>query len=164
MSEEERPVQPEEEPVEESAEEPVPVEEPVPEKADPEARAIASAESQPQDQPQQPRGRSVKEKSTQSREKGTKSPREKGRRPPHPLWRGWWLAVVLLACFVLLGQRPSPGAAWLKQPMRAFAGAVLLGGSLGALPGFLQGHRVGKPAWKRCLLAVLCGFAWGVLA
>ena len=95
-------------------------------------------------------------------------PKEDLAAPPlriaHPLWRGWWLAVVLLGCFVLLGQRPSPGAAWLKQPMRAFAGAILLGGSLGALPGFLRGRKVDKPAWKRCLLAVLSGLVWGVLA
>ena len=83
---------------------------------------------------------------------------------PHPLWRGWWLAVVMLACFVLMGKKPSPGMQWLQQPMRAFAGAIFLGGCLGALPGFLQGYRVDKPSWRKCLLAVLTGLAWGVLA
>lgn len=89
---------------------------------------------------------------------------KKARRLPHPLWRGWWLAVLLLGCFVLMGTPRSPGIAWVQQPLRAFAGAVLLGGCLASLPGILHGVTPAKPAWKRCLLAVLCGLAWGVLA
>lgn len=92
------------------------------------------------------------------------APKTKPVRRAHPLWRGWWLALILLACFVLLESTPGVGLSWLKQPMRAFGGAILVGGSLGALPGFLKGRKPEKPAWKRCLLAVLAGFAWGVLA
>jgi len=92
------------------------------------------------------------------------APKPKPVRRAHPLWRGWWLALILLACFVLLESTPGVGLSWLKQPMRAFGGAILVGGSLGALPGFLKGRKPEKPAWKRCLLAVLAGFAWGVLA
>ena len=52
----------------------------------------------------------------------------------------------------------------MNQPMRAFAGAVLVGGCAASLPGILMGNNPEKPAWRRCLLAVLCGALWGVLA
>lgn len=100
----------------------------------------------------------------ESAEKQSAPSRKKSRGLPHPLWRGWWLAAVLLGCLVLMGPPQSPGATWLRQPLRAFAGAVLLGGALASLPGIFRGVTPTKPAWKRCLWAVLCGLAWGVLA
>ena len=100
----------------------------------------------------------------ESAEEQSTPSRKKSRGRPHPLWRGWLLAAVLLGCLVLMGPPQSPGATWLRQPLRAFAGAVLLGGALASLPGIFRGVTPTKPAWKRCLWAVLCGLAWGVLA
>ena len=55
-------------------------------------------------------------------------------RPPHLFWRGWWLAVILLGCIVVLGQEPPHLSDWLNPPLRPFAGGILLGCALGALP------------------------------
>lgn len=95
------------------------------------------------------------------------TPKEEPAAPPpriaHPLWRGFWLAVVLLACFVLMGWEPALGLAWASQPLRAFAGAVLAGGCAASLPGVLKGNKPAAPSWKRCVLALLCGALWGVI-
>ena len=124
MSEEERPV-------EETAQT-EPTEE---ENAQEEEEALAPDTG---DQPAPPNEESAEEQSAPSR--------KKSRGLPHPLWRGWWLAVVLLGCFVLMGLPQSPGATWLRQPLRAFAGAVLLGGTLASLPGIFRGVTPTKPA------------------
>ena len=55
-------------------------------------------------------------------------------RRPHVFWRGWWLAVILLGCIVVLGQEPPHLSDWLHPPLRPFAGGILLGCALGALP------------------------------
>jgi len=102
-----------------------------PEESAPTARAIASAEDQPHDPTPAPRACTVPEESTQSRKKGAEW-------PPHPLWRGWWLAVVLLASIVVLGQEPPRLSDWVNPPLRPFAGGILLGCALGALPRVLR--------------------------
>ena len=73
----------------------------------------------------------------------------------HPLWRGFWLGLILTAALVLLG-----GTDWLP-PYRfdrraiALGGAVTLGAFLAALPGRLRRGRSTLPrsTWQRCLLA-----------
>lgn len=140
---------------EEPAREPdSPESEPEPE---PEARAIASAEDQPHDPTQETRACTVPEESTPSR--------EKGRRPriAHVLWRGWWLAVCILGIAVLLGRIDAPGADWVRQPMRAFGGAIAAGGVLASLPGLIRRDLPERPRLRRCLLGLFTGLIWGVL-
>ena len=88
-------------------------------------------EDQPHDPTPAPRACTMSEESTQSRKKGAEW-------PPHPLWRGWWLAVVLLASIVVLGQEPPRLSDWVNPPLRPFAGGILLGCALGALPRVLR--------------------------
>ena len=126
---EETPADPEDTP-EESA--PEPAEEPHEEPdSPPEDELHSPADERPEDQPHDPtqetRACTVPEASTQSRKKGAEW-------PPHPLWRGWWLAVILLGCIVVLGQEPPTLSDWVNPPLRPFAGGILLGCALGALP------------------------------
>lgn len=125
----------------------------------PATRATASAEDQPQTSPTATHACTMPEESTPSR--------EKGRRPhvriPHPLWRGWWLAVCVLGIAVLLGRVDAFGVAWVRQPWRAFGGAVATGGLLASLPGVLRHDLPEPPRLRRCLLAGFIGLIWGVL-
>lgn len=80
-------------------------------------------------------------------------------RIPHPLWRGFWLAVVMTAGLVLLGFTDALSPFRLDRRLVAYAGAIVVGAFLGALPGRLRKGR--KPnqqtTWIRCLRAFLCG-------
>ncbi len=80
-------------------------------------------------------------------------------RIPHPLWRGFWLAVVMMAGLVLLGFTDALSPFRLDRRLVAYAGAIVVGAFLGALPGRLRKGR--KPhqqtTWLRCLRAFLCG-------
>ena len=82
---------------------------------------------------------------------------------PHPLWRGFWLSVCVLGIAVLVGRIDTFGAAWRRQPWRAFGGAVAVGGLLGALPGLLRRDLPERPRLRRCVLALVIGVIWGVL-
>lgn len=162
LPEEKSPVETEDTPdatVEDAPDEPAdvpeePVEAPESPEHEPEARAIASAEDHPHDQPQETRACTIPEESTPSREKG---------RRPHPLWRGWWLAVCILGIAVLVGRIDAPGAAWVRQPMRAFGGAIAAGGVLASLPELIRHDLPERPRLRRCLLGLFIGLIWGVL-
>lgn len=67
-------------------------------------------------------------------EPDTPDPKPRPVRIAHPFWRGFWLAVILLGCIVVLGQEPPHLSDWLHPPLRPFAGGILLGCALGALP------------------------------
>ena len=80
----------------------------------------------------------------------------------HPLWRGFWLGLILTAALVLLG-----GTDWLS-PYRfdrraiALGGAVTLGAFLAALPGRLRRGRSTLLAFGGGLLLTLgAGMAGG---
>ena len=108
-----------------------------PEPTDSHSPADERPEDQPQDPTQATRACTMPEKSTPSREKGAEGPPDPKPRPvriAHPFWRGWWLAVILLGCIVVLGQEPPHLSDWLHPPLRPFAGGILLGCALGALP------------------------------
>lgn len=152
-------------PAEDAPDEPadVPEEPDAPPEDNPGTRAIASAEDQPHDPTQETRACTVPEESTQSRDGCSVTlPREKGRRP-HPLWRGFWLAVCILGIAVLMGRIDAPGAAWARQPMRAFGGAIAAGGVLASLPGLIRHDLPERPRLRRCLLGLFIGLIWGVL-
>ena len=67
-------------------------------------------------------------------EPDTPDPEPRPVRIVHPFWRGWWLSVSLLGCIVVLGQELPHLSDWLNPPLRPFAGGILLGCALGALP------------------------------
>lgn len=77
----------------------------------------------------------------------------------HPLWRGFYLALVLTATLLLTG---GPEAiAPFQGARRALAGcmAVTAGAFLAQLPSRLRKGRA-RPApasWKRCAVAFFCG-------
>lgn len=84
----------------------------------------------------------------------------------HPLWRGFWLAVVLTAALVLLGGTDWLAAYRLDRRALALCGAVTAGAFLAAVPGRLRRRkeRPGLPRWTRCLTAFLCGAAMTLAA
>lgn len=77
----------------------------------------------------------------------------------HPLWRGFWLAAVIAASLVLMGFSDCLSPFRLERRAVAFAGAVMVGAFLGALPGRLRRGAKSAQAtsWQRCLRAFLCG-------
>lgn len=77
----------------------------------------------------------------------------------HPLWRGFWLAVVMAAGLVLMGMTDSLSPFRLERRALAFAGAITVGAFLGALPGRLRkgGKSAQGTTWQRCLWGFLCG-------
>lgn len=79
----------------------------------------------------------------------------------HPLWRGFYLAVVLAAMLVLLGPADMLAAYGFDRRMLALCGGVLAGAFLGAVPSRLTRRRkpVQRTTWQRCLRAFLCGAA-----
>lgn len=79
----------------------------------------------------------------------------------HPLWRGFWLACLMAAGLVLLGAADSLGPYRLDRRLLAFAGAIMVGAFIGALPGRLRRGSKSAQAttWQRCLRAFLCGIA-----
>ena len=82
-------------------------------------------------------------------------------RIPHPVWRGFWLAVLMMASLVLMGFTDALAVFRGDRRMIAFAGAVTVGAFLGALPGLLK-NRAASPTWQkgpwpRYLLAFLGG-------
>lgn len=79
----------------------------------------------------------------------------------HPLWRGFWLAVVLTAILTLLGGMDVLAVCRLDRNLLVLSGAVVIGAFLASLPRRLRRRRGGHPAiqWRRCLRAFLCGAA-----
>ncbi len=81
-------------------------------------------------------------------------------RVEHPLWRGFFLAVMLTASRVLLGAADG-------LPIKArlvLAGGLLLGAALASFPGFLRRRRETpkKTTWQRCVLCLVCGMVMGI--
>ena len=79
----------------------------------------------------------------------------------HPVWRGFWLAVVMMAGLVLMGFTDALSPFRGDRRMIAFAGAITVGAFLGALPGLLR-KRTAPMTWRiapwyRYLLAFLGG-------
>ena len=78
----------------------------------------------------------------------------------HPLWRGFYLALLIVAGMVLLQPGDELAPYRLDRRMLAYAGALTAGTFLAAVPGWLGKRRKGeKPSWQRCLLAFCCGGA-----
>ena len=82
-------------------------------------------------------------------------------RIPHPVWRGFWLAVVMMAGLVLMGFTDALAAFRGERRMIVFAGAVTVGAFLGSVPALLRGRKL-PPAWRispwyRYVLAFLGG-------
>lgn len=79
----------------------------------------------------------------------------------HPLWRGFWLAVVLTAILTLLGGMDVLAVCRLDRNLLVLAGAVVTGAFLASLPRRLRRRGGGHAAiqWRRCLRAFLCGAA-----
>ncbi len=85
-------------------------------------------------------------------------------RIPHPLWRGFWLAVVMTAGLVLLGFADTLAAFRLDRRMIAFSGAFVVGAFIAALPRRLRRRTSPAPSavsprrrGLRCLGCFLCG-------
>lgn len=80
-------------------------------------------------------------------------------RIPHPVWRGFWLAVVMMAGLVLMGFSDALGAFRLDRRLVAHGGAIVVGAFLGALPERLRGGGTShqRTTWLRCLRAFLAG-------
>lgn len=80
----------------------------------------------------------------------------------HPLWRGFWLALVLTAA-LLLSDVDSLMAYRLNRQMLVLCGAAVLGAFLAALPGRLRRRtKPEKPRWTRCVLALVCGLVMSI--
>lgn len=82
-------------------------------------------------------------------------------RIPHPVWRGFWLAVLMMASLVLMGFTDSLAPFRGERRMIAFAGAMAVGAFLGTLPRLLRGRASHvkwqfRP-WYRYLLCFLGG-------
>lgn len=79
----------------------------------------------------------------------------------HPLWRGFWLAMVLTAGLVLLGGTDWLAAYRLDRRALALAGGITAGAFLASVPGRLlrRGGGRQRTTWQRCLRALLCGAA-----
>ncbi len=80
-------------------------------------------------------------------------------RRPHPLWRGFYLALTLAVLLTLLGSMDALSPYRLeRRPMALFA-AVAAGAFFASLPGrFRQGWRWPlRASWQRCLLCFACG-------
>ena len=77
----------------------------------------------------------------------------------HPVWRGFWLAVMMMAGFVLMGFTDALAPFRGERRMIAFAGAMMAGAFLGALPGRLRKGAASRQqtSWQRCLRAFLGG-------
>lgn len=84
----------------------------------------------------------------------------------HPLWRGFWLAVVLTAILTLLGGMDVLAVCRLDRNLLVLAGAVVTGAFLASLPRRLRRRGGGHAAiqWRRCLRAFLCGAAMALAA
>lgn len=84
----------------------------------------------------------------------------------HPLWRGFWLAMVLTAALVLLGGVDWLAPYHLDRRALILCGAAAAGAFLAALPGRLKRRRERPPrtTWQRCLRAFLCGAAMTLAA
>ena len=80
-------------------------------------------------------------------------------RREHPLWRGFWLALLLTATLVLLNGPDTTAAFVGDRSALMSALAIAVGASLASLPGRLRRRgRKGEPIrWQRCLLAFGAG-------
>lgn len=65
----------------------------------------------------------------------------------HPVWRGFWLAVAMMAGLVLMGFTDALSPYRGDRRMIAFAGAITVGAFLGALPGLLR-KRTAPVTWR----------------
>lgn len=78
----------------------------------------------------------------------------------HPLWRGFYLALCIVAALMVLQPADSLAPYRLDRRMLAYAGALTAGAFLAAIPGWLGKRRGGRrPSWQRCVRAFLCGGA-----
>lgn len=76
----------------------------------------------------------------------------------HPLWRGFYLALCIVAALILLQPVDELAPYRLDRRMLAYAGALTAGAFLASVPGWLGKRRSGgRPSWQRCLLAFVCG-------
>ncbi len=82
-------------------------------------------------------------------------------RIPHPVWRGFWLAVLMMAGLVLMGFIDALAPFRGERRMIAFAGAITAGTFLGTLPGLLRRRKTPltwrRGSWHRYLLCFLGG-------
>lgn len=80
-------------------------------------------------------------------------------RTVHPLWRGFYLAVLWAALRILLGPVDELAPFRLERQMVALAGAAAVGAFLSALPSRLRRRppERTRTSWQRCLLAFFCG-------
>ena len=82
-------------------------------------------------------------------------------RIPHPVWRGFWLAVLMMAGLVLMGFADALAPFRGDRRIIAFVGAVTVGAFLGALPGLLRKRKAPltwrRGPWYRYLLCFLGG-------
>ena len=84
----------------------------------------------------------------------------------HPLWRGFWLAVVMTAALVLVGGVDWLAAYRLDRQAAALGTGTTAGALLASLPGRLlrRGTRPARTTWQGCLRAFLCGCAMVIAA
>lgn len=79
----------------------------------------------------------------------------------HPVWRGFWLAVLMMAGLVLMGFTDALAPFRGDRRMIAFAGALTVGAFLGTLPRLLKNHKTPQTwrrgPWHRYLLSFLGG-------
>lgn len=82
-------------------------------------------------------------------------------RTPHPVWRGFWLAVLMMAGLVLMGFTDALAPFRGERRMIAFAGAMVVGAFLGALPRLLRNRTTPVKwqfqPWYRYLIAFVGG-------
>ncbi len=79
----------------------------------------------------------------------------------HPLWRGFWLALALVAVLTICGSTDALAPYRLERKPLALFAAVTAGAFLAALPGRLRKHRAApeKTSWQKCLAVFLGGLA-----
>lgn len=80
-------------------------------------------------------------------------------RIPHPVWRGFFLAVLLLSGLILLGMPDALGPCRGDRRLVCYAGGIVIGSFVAALPGLFRRTRrpLPIPSWRRGLLALAGG-------
>lgn len=81
-------------------------------------------------------------------------------RIPHPLWRGFFLALTMTAALFLLGPTGSLDPYLLHRRPLAFALALAAGGVIVSIPRWVRRQTSWRrPSWQSCLRSFLCGAA-----